>query len=106
MSDVTARPNGAGGQALSAAQALGRHGRIASPGDLCEALGVTRYVYDDVVRRYRDGAGDGRVPRAGSDCRRMLAALVASGDVRFSSRREISGARGLDAAPLAGADKG
>ena len=102
---ATARPNGAGGQAPAAAMRLGRSGRVASPGDLCDALGVSRYAYDDVLRRYRDGTGDGRVPRPGSDCGRVLAALVASGDVRFASRREKSGTGGPDAESLDGAVK-
>ena len=80
------------GQANAPAMCLGPSRQIASPMELCKALGVRRYVYDDVVRRYRDGTGAGRHPRAGSECGRMLTALVAAGDVRFASRRPKSAA--------------
>lgn len=66
---------------------LGPDGRLASPGALCRALSVPRYVYDDVVRRYRDSAATGSRPRSGSRCAKVLAALVAAGDVRFARRR-------------------
>lgn len=77
---------------VALAMRLGSAGQIASPMTLCRALGVRRYVYDDVVRRYRDGVGGGRHPRPGSKCARMLSALVAAGDVRFETRREKSAA--------------
>ena len=53
---------------------------------LCRALGVRRYVYDDVIRRYRDEIGAGRWPRTGNRCDRVLTALTSAGDVRFASR--------------------
>lgn len=69
------------------AMTLRKDGRIASPDALCLALGSARHVYDDVVRRYADGR-PGSVPRdPRSETGRMLAALVASGDVRFAARR-------------------
>ena len=73
-------------EAVQAALALGPDGQVASPTALCRALAVRRYVYDDVVRRNRDGAGSS-TPRAGSDCDRVLTALLLAGDVRFASRR-------------------
>ena len=66
---------------------VGTNGEVASPGALCRALGVSRFVYAGVVRRYRDGAGATHWPRAGSASERVLGALVALGDVRFASRR-------------------
>ena len=71
----------------TAAARLGPSGQIASPGALCQALGVERSVYYAVVRRYRDEIGAGRWPRSGSASERMLIALSASGDARFASRR-------------------
>ena len=71
---------------LAAGMRLGPSGQIASPAALCRALGVRRYVYGDVVRRYRDEVGAGRWPRTGSRCGRVLAALTSAGDVRFASR--------------------
>ena len=72
-------------EAVMAALTLGPDGQVASPAALCRALAVRRYVYDDVVRRYRDGAGSS-TPRAGSDCDRVLTALLLAGDARFASR--------------------
>ena len=72
---------------VAAALRLGPSGQIASPGALRRALGFKRSVYYSVVRRYRDGVGAGRWPRAGSDSERMLIALSAAEDVRFASRR-------------------
>ena len=71
---------------LAAGMRLGPSGQIASPAALCRALGVRRYVYDDVIRRYRDEIGAGRWPRAGNRCDRVLTALTSAGDVRFASR--------------------
>ena len=71
---------------LAAGMRLGPSGQIASPAALCRALGVRRYVYDDVVRRYRDEIGAGRWPRAGNRCDRVLTALTSAGDARFASR--------------------
>ena len=73
-------------QMYTVALALRPDGQVASPAAVCLALGTPRYVFDDVLRRYRDGAG-GRKPRTGSACARMLVALVGAGDVRFASRR-------------------
>ena len=72
-------------EAVAAALVLGPDGQVASPTALCRALAVRRYVYDDVVRRYRDGAGSS-TPRAGSDCDRVLTALLLARDTRFASR--------------------
>ena len=72
---------------VGAGMRIGPSGRIACPMAICQALGVRRHVYDDVVRRYRDETGAGRSPRAGSKCDCMLTALIAAGDVRFASRR-------------------
>ena len=66
---------------------LGTNGEVASPTALCRALGVSRFVYAGVVRRYRDGTGATHWPRAGSASERVLGALVALGDERFASRR-------------------
>ena len=75
---------------LRAALTLRADGRIASVKAVCLALNSTPNVYDTVVRRYADGRG-GRQPRdPKSHTGRMLAALVASGDVRFSERRAAS----------------
>ena len=73
-------------EAVMAALILSPDGQVASPTALCRALAVRRYVYDDVVRRYRDGVGSS-TPRAGSDCDRVLTALLLAGDARFASRR-------------------
>ena len=71
---------------LTAGMRLGPSGRIASPAAFCRALGVRRYVYDDVVRRYRDEIGAERWPRAGTRCDRVLTSLTTAGDARFASR--------------------
>ena len=71
---------------LAAGMRLGPSGQVASPAALCRALGVRRYVYDDVVRRYRDEIGAGRWPRTGNCCDRVLTALTSAGDARFASR--------------------
>lgn len=73
-----------------AAGTLDGNGRIASVEAVCLALGVARTVYDDVVRRYRDGRGGGRPRSPRSDTARVLALLVASGDARFASRRRTT----------------
>ena len=78
----------ADGEMFQAALVLDPDGRIRSPAALCRALAVRRYVYDDVVRRYRDGAGSSR-PRAKSDCARVLEALLLAGDVRFAARQRM-----------------
>ncbi len=88
VGDAAVQSTGSAGPSLAVAMHLGPAGQIASPMTLCRALGVRRYVYDDVVRRYRDGIGGGRDPRPDSDCARVLSALVAAGDTRFASRRE------------------
>ena len=72
-------------QMLGAGLRLEPRGQIAVPELLCRVLGVRRYVYDDTVRRYADGR-PGTRPRAGSDCERVLTALVAARDVRFRRR--------------------
>ena len=77
-------------QALEFGMRLNASGQITSPAAFCQALGVRRYVYDDVVRRYRDGICAERNPRPGSGCSRVLTALSAAGDVRFASRRPVA----------------
>lgn len=73
---------------LRFAATLGPDGRIASPKAICRALGVRRYVYDDVVRRFADGRAGGKTPRdPWSDTGRVFSLLVASGDVRFAKCR-------------------
>ena len=86
--------------AVTAAIRLGDNGEIASPNALCLALGLEerRYVYDDTVRRYRDGVGKSRRPRSGSACGKVLALLIAAGDTRFASRRPTAVAPELAAA--------
>lgn len=74
-------------QANNFGMRLNASGQIASPAAFCRVLGVRRYVYDDVVRRYRDERCAGRNPRPGSGCSRVLAALSAAGDIRFASHR-------------------
>lgn len=78
--------------AITCGSTLNAEGQIASPRALCLALGVPRYVYDQVVRTYADGRpGQHKLPRrlrAGkSASERMLRALIACGDARFQSRR-------------------
>ncbi|MYC11902.1 MAG: hypothetical protein F4X59_17500 [Holophagales bacterium] len=80
---------------LAAAMEL-RNGRIRSPKALCAALDVTKTTYDDVVKRFQDGGPMGnREPRrdrkwgVGTDTKRLLDALVASGDKRFARRRSM-----------------
>ena len=60
-----------------------KNGRIACPNALCEALGIRRYTYDDVVRRYANGRAGRSRPRKGTDTEQMLIALEMSGDDRF-----------------------
>ena len=73
---------------LSIAMQLGPDGQIASTQALCLALGVHRDVCDRVVADYADGRSRAkRTPRKGSRVARMLTALVAAGDRRFTSRR-------------------
>ncbi len=75
------------GIALRAALTLRPDGRLASPKALCRFLHARRYTYDEVVRQYADGhPRANREPRAGTLSARMLAALVAAGDARFTSR--------------------
>ena len=57
-------------------------GQVACPAALCAALGVPRFVYDDVVRRYAGKAPTH--PRPGSRPARLLAALQHAGDRRFT----------------------
>ena len=74
---------------LRAATALGPDGTIRSPRALLLALGVRRYVYDDVVRRCAEPRPAGTRPartRPGSDCHRVRVALAAAGDRRFAGR--------------------
>lgn len=88
-----AAQNRAQAEMMAAAYTLGPDGRIASPEALCLALDVERHVYDNVARSYADGGPrEHKRPkkRRGlfpSDTERMFTALVASGDVRFASRR-------------------
>ena len=91
--------------AREAGSTLGPDGMLASPGALCLALGVKRYVYDRVVGFYADGKpGERKDPRAlrpvekgkerKSETQRALEALEASGDKRFARRaaRKAAGA--------------
>ena len=71
--------------AARAATALRDDGRIASVEALCTYLKLERYVYDDVVRRYA-GRPEARARDPESAVGRMLSALVAAGDGRFSRR--------------------
>ena len=71
---------------FAAALTLGAGGRVASPEAVCLALGISRDVYQDVVRRYADAARNRGRPRRGSQADRMLTALVVAGDVRFAAR--------------------
>lgn len=73
---------------FAAALALRDDGQVAAPDAVCLALGVSRDVYQDVVRRYADEARNRKRPRRGSQADRMLTALVVSGDARFASRRQ------------------
>ena len=68
---------------LKAALALDDRGQIADPGALCLALGVPRYIYDDVVRRY--AGHPERRPRPTTRTARMVRALRLSGDRRFTA---------------------
>lgn len=72
----------AAADAIWAGAALRRDGRLASPDALCLALGLDREVYDYCRDRRRDEAW---LPRRGMPAETMLAALGASGDVRFAS---------------------
>ena len=79
--------------AIAAASVLDARGRIVRPNDLCAALEVPRYVYDQVIRHYADGKPrQDRFPRRArfgqSPSEQMLRTLTASGDVRFAKRRE------------------
>ena len=79
--------------AIVAASVLGADARIACPNDLCAALDVPRYAYDQVIRSYADGKPRQRLsPRfrrfGPSDSARILRALTDVGDVRFAKRRE------------------
>ena len=68
---------------FSAALTLDDRGQIADPGALCLALGVPRYIYDDVVRRY--AGHPERRPRPTTRTARMVRALRLSGDRRFTA---------------------
>ena len=68
---------------LKAALALDGRGQIADPGALCLALGVPRYIYDDVVRRY--AGHPERRPRPTTRTARMVRSLRLSGDRRFAA---------------------
>ena len=71
--------------AMAAAVQLDDRGQILDPTALCEALAVRRYIYDDVVRRYI-GRPERR-PRPGRSTARVVEALRAAGDVRFTQPR-------------------
>ena len=70
--------------AFEAGTRLRSDGRIASAAALCEALQLSGHVYYDVVRRFSGRRGRGRRTRRGSASDRMLRALLAAGDTRFS----------------------
>ena len=70
-------------EALRIGGRLNAAGRIASPAALCAALGVDRRCYDNTVGRYAHGRAE-HPPRRRSDTARMLTALRAAGDVRFT----------------------
>ena len=72
-------------QAVNLGMQLNASGRIASPAAFCQALGVRRYVYDDVVRRYRDETCAGRNPRPGSKLQPCACRSVRSRRCTFCS---------------------
>ncbi len=92
----TPSPDSPAAAAIQAAQAartplteLNEDRQIASPSALCQALGVRRYVYDQVIRHYADGRPrQHKIPRRGCASRRVFDALIAAGDQRFESRRD------------------
>ncbi len=64
--------------------ALGADEEIADPVALCDALGVGRQTYYDVVRSYAAGhPRHGRWPASPSWVSRVMDALVCAGDARF-----------------------
>ncbi len=68
---------------------LGPHGQLRSPAALCRALRIGRATYDYVIRRYADGRDRADAfPQRNTWSRRLLNYLVASGDTRFSKRRQ------------------
>ena len=73
------------GEAVAAAMKLDERGQILDATALCQALAVRRYVYDDVVRRY--AGHPARRPRAGRPTARVVEALRAAGDIRFTQPR-------------------
>ena len=73
------------GEAVAAAMKLDERGQILDATALCQALAVRRYIYDDVVRRYI-GRPERR-PRPGRSTARVVEALRAAGDVRFTQPR-------------------
>ena len=82
-------------EAVRAASALNENGQVALPNALCEALGVSRGVYDDVIRFYADGSGnEGKVPsrrkNGPSGTEQIFFALVAAKDIRFRTHWEES----------------
>ncbi len=71
------------------ALALNDRGRIRCPNDLCAALQLPRYVYDQMIRHYADGKPRANLsPHANTDSAQLLKLLTQSGDVRFHQRRE------------------
>ena len=84
-------------EALAAGSTLGDDGRIACPEALCQALGLSRSIYQHVLSQYADGGPRDRdrprrlapsalgLPRQ-SATERMLRALMDAGDVRFARR--------------------
>ena len=73
-------------EAQALAVTLAPDGRIASPAALVEVLGVSRSAYDYAVRQYAGGRrpADRLHPNGGAA--RVLRALCAAGDVRFTVR--------------------
>ena len=69
---------------IEVSMTLGEHGQIKSPDALCKALGVRRYVYDDVVRRYAGQPAWKEARNSRSPVGQVLQALRDAGDVRFT----------------------
>ena len=83
LADDDAAAAAAEADALQIGMRRNASGRIASPAALCAALGLSRKTYYDAVARYARGRR-ARPPRRRSATARMLTALEAAGDVRFT----------------------
>ena len=73
-------------EAQALAVTLAPDGRIASPAALVEVLGVSRSAYDYVVRQYAGGHHAGAAVHPDGPADKLLRALRAAGDVRFTVR--------------------